>query len=58
MRNGGSVVTRGMLMENVWDDNVDPFSNTIEAHILNIRKKIDRKSKKKLWPFTQPKNLN
>ena len=48
MRNSGSVVSRGMLMEHVWNGSVDPFSNTIESHILNIRKKIDRSSKKKL----------
>lgn len=48
MRNAGSVVSRAMLMEHVWDDDLDPFSNTIEAHILNLRKKIDMKSGKKL----------
>jgi DNA-binding response OmpR family regulator len=40
MRNKGSVVSRGMIMEHVWDEAVDPFSNTIESHILNLRKKI------------------
>lgn len=48
MRHSGAVVSRGMLMEHVWNDEIDPFSNTIEAHILNLRKKIDRISKKKL----------
>jgi DNA-binding response OmpR family regulator len=38
--NIGQVVSRGMIMELVWDSNVDPFSNTIEAHIRNIRYKI------------------
>lgn len=40
MRNRGSVVSRGMLLEHVWDMNADPFSNTIESHILNVRKKL------------------
>ena len=40
MRHQGTVVTRGMLMEHVWETDVDPFSNTIETHILSLRKKI------------------
>lgn len=48
MRNCGAVVSRGMLMEHVWNDDIDPFSNTIEAHILNLRKKIDAGTKRKL----------
>lgn len=48
MRRCGSVVSRGTIMEHVWDMNVDPFSNTIESHILNIRKKIAAKGKKDL----------
>lgn len=47
MRHAGYVVSRGELMEHVWDANLDPFSNTIETHILNLRKKIDRDQKKK-----------
>jgi two-component system OmpR family response regulator len=42
LRNKGNVVSRGMIMEHVWNADSDPFSNTIEAHILNIRKKIDK----------------
>jgi DNA-binding response OmpR family regulator len=48
LRNRGTVISRGMLMEHVWNSEIDPFSNTIEAHILNLRKKIDAGSKKKL----------
>lgn len=39
-RNKGRVVSRGQIMEHVWDMGGDPFSNTIEAHILNLRKKL------------------
>jgi DNA-binding response OmpR family regulator len=46
MRNKGSVVSRGMIMEHVWNDETDPFSNTIESHILNLRKKIDSKRRR------------
>ena len=48
MKKRGSVVSRGSIMEHVWDMNVDPFSNTIESHILNIRKKISSKGRKDL----------
>ena len=39
-RNQGLVVSRAALMEHVWNMESDPFSNTIEAHILNLRKKL------------------
>jgi len=41
MRNKGAVLSRGMIMEHVWNIDVDPFSNTIETHILSLRRKID-----------------
>ncbi len=41
MRNKGAVLSRGMIMERVWDMNADPFSNTIESHILSLRKKLN-----------------
>ena len=41
LRNKGNVVSRGMILEHVWDINGDPLSRTIETHILNLRKKID-----------------
>jgi DNA-binding response OmpR family regulator len=40
MRNLGTVLSRGMIMEHVWDMSSDPFSNTIESHILSLRKKL------------------
>jgi len=48
MKNRGNVLTRGMIMEHVWDMNADPFSNTIESHVLSLRKKIDSPGKPKL----------
>lgn len=48
IKNKGAVVSRGILIEHVWDMNVDPFSNTIESHILNIRKKISSKGRRDL----------
>lgn len=40
MRNKGIVVSRGAITEHVWDMHVNAFSNTIEMHILNLRKKL------------------
>jgi len=48
MRNIGRVVSRGDILEHVWDVNADPFSNTIETHILALRKKIDKAPRRKL----------
>lgn len=45
-KENGKVLSRGTIMENVWDMNIDPFSNTLETHILNLRKKIGKKGKK------------
>lgn len=43
----GQVVSRMDIMDHVWSKDFDPFSNTIETHIRNIRKKIgDRKNTK------------
>lgn len=48
LRNKGSVLSRAMLLEHVWDMDTDPFSNTIESHIASLRKKIDTSKKKRL----------
>ena len=42
------VLSRSMIMEHVWNAESDPFSNTIESHILNLRKKINVGRKKDL----------
>jgi DNA-binding response OmpR family regulator len=48
LRNKNTVLSRGMILEHVWDMNADPFSNTIESHILSLRKKINLKGMRKL----------
>lgn len=48
MKNIGAVLSRGMIMEHVWDSAGDPFSNTIEAHILNLRRKLEAGERSKL----------
>lgn len=48
LRHKGETVSRGMIMEHVWDLDGDPFSNTIETHIFNLRKKIEQKKNGRL----------
>ena len=42
MKHAGQVVTRTMLLENVWDYHFDPQTNVIDVHISRLRSKIDR----------------
>jgi two-component system OmpR family response regulator len=42
MQHAGQVVTRTMLLENVWDYHFDPQTNVIDVHISRLRQKIDR----------------
>lgn len=42
MRNAGKVVTRTMLLENVWDYHFDPQTNVIDVHISRLRAKVDK----------------
>ena len=42
MRHEGRVVTRTMLLENVWDFNFDPRTNIVETHISRLRSKVDK----------------
>ncbi|MFN3888957.1 MAG: winged helix-turn-helix domain-containing protein [Beijerinckiaceae bacterium] len=42
MRHAGQVVTRTMLLENVWDYHFDPQTNVIDVHVSRLRAKIDK----------------
>lgn len=42
MRHADQVITRTMLLENVWDYHFDPQTNVIDVHISRLRSKIDR----------------
>jgi len=43
MRHSDQVVTRTMLLENVWDYHFDPQTNVIDVHISRLRGKIDKR---------------
>lgn len=48
LRHQGQVVTRTMLLENVWDYHFDPQTNIIDVHISRLRAKVDRDFEKTL----------
>jgi len=42
MRNAGTVITRTMIAEHVWDINFDTFTNVIDVYVNYLRNKIDK----------------
>ncbi|HEX4023440.1 MAG TPA: response regulator transcription factor [Steroidobacteraceae bacterium] len=42
LRNAGSVVTRSMLLEHVWDIHFDPKTSVVESHVSRLRAKLSR----------------
>jgi two-component system, OmpR family, response regulator len=48
MRHAGQVVTRTMLLENVWDYHFDPETNVVDVHISKLRQKIEAESERQL----------
>jgi two-component system OmpR family response regulator len=42
MRHAGQVVTRTMLLDNVWNYHFDPRTNVVESHLSRLRAKIDK----------------
>jgi two-component system OmpR family response regulator len=40
LRNQGRVVTRGMLLETVWDYRFDPQTNIVDQHVSRLRQKL------------------
>ena len=47
MQNEGRIVTRTMLLEQIWDFHFDPQTSVVETHISRLRAKVDR-------PFDRP----
>jgi two-component system OmpR family response regulator len=41
MRHADQVVTRTMLLENVWDYHFDPQTNVVDVHVSKLRQKLD-----------------
>lgn len=48
MKNEGKIISRSELLDNIWDYNADPFSNSIETHIASLRKKLNKNKSRNL----------
>jgi len=48
MRHPNQIMSREQILFNLWDFYFDSFSNVVDVHIKNLRKKIDRGKKEKL----------
>ena len=42
MRNAGRVVSKTMIIQNVWNFNFDPHTNIVEARMSKLRDKVDK----------------
>jgi DNA-binding response OmpR family regulator len=52
LRHKGRILSRQEIMEHVWDENADPFSNTIEVHIRSLRRKLGGDKNKLIFTFS------
>jgi DNA-binding response OmpR family regulator len=41
-RNAGRVVTRSMILDQVWKMRIDPETNVVDVHIYRLRSKVDQ----------------
>ncbi|MBN2163857.1 MAG: response regulator transcription factor [Pontiellaceae bacterium] len=48
MRNRGRIVTRSMVLHDVWHYNADSLTNVVESRICKLRRKIDTEFRPKL----------
>lgn len=40
LRNKNQILSRLQILNHVWDQNVDTFTNTVDVHVASLRKKI------------------
>jgi DNA-binding response OmpR family regulator len=48
MRNAGTLLTRTMILEHVWDMHMDPFTNTVDVHVRSLRRKLRQFTKREV----------
>ena len=48
MRNAGRVLSKTMILENIWDYDFDPQTNVVDVLVCRLRNKIDRDYDKKM----------
>jgi two-component system, OmpR family, response regulator len=42
MRNAGQVLSRSMIVDQVWDQSFDSFTNVVDVYIRYLRNKVDQ----------------
>jgi two-component system copper resistance phosphate regulon response regulator CusR len=47
-RNAGRMVTRSMILDQVWGMRIEPATNVVDVHIYRLRNKIDRRGERPL----------
>jgi DNA-binding response OmpR family regulator len=47
-KNSGTIVSRGQILDNVWDINFDMNTNVVDVYITYLRKKVDKPFNSKL----------
>jgi len=47
-RNAGRVVTRAMILDQVWQMKIDPATNVVDVHIYRLRTKVDHDTERPL----------
>lgn len=47
-RNAGRVVTRSMILDDVWGMRIQPDTNVVDVHIYRLRSKVDGKGQQPL----------
>ena len=45
LKHKGQLIGRNLLLEHSWDMNVDIFTNVVDTHIKNLRKKLGKSGK-------------
>lgn len=48
IRNRGAVLSRGMILDHVWNSESESFTNIVDVHIKYLRDQVDRPFDKKL----------
>ena len=41
LRHPGQILTRTRIYDNVWDESYDGLSNTLEVHVMELRRKLE-----------------
>jgi two-component system copper resistance phosphate regulon response regulator CusR len=47
-RHAGGVVTRTMVTEHVWDSSFESFTNVVDVHVANLRRKLEASGRPRL----------